>query len=218
MTKAEKRKNTPIYKGLLAYFPNAIREVAKNSFNANAQHNGDSPIHWDKSKSKDELDSMLRHLTDYASGKTHDDDGTLHLAKVAWRALAALERHLTGQLDVYEPTTKTDDFFNEYVADKKLNAVITHNKSFISNVAPVIFSSKTFSNIDNVLFKGVKTPMPPRVDIMFRDGYQPLFTIKDVEAGYHKEHLGRFVVLYGGLQLSKNMSNLKNVIIHKYKS
>jgi hypothetical protein len=27
-----------------------------------------------------------------------DDDGVLHLTKVAWRALAGLERHLTNKL------------------------------------------------------------------------------------------------------------------------
>ena len=46
-------------------------------------------------KSKDELDALTRHLIDHSINPL-DEDGQLHLAKVAWRALAALERHLTN--------------------------------------------------------------------------------------------------------------------------
>lgn len=95
----EQRKATPVYKGFINYFPNAIAEVARNSATANTQHNSDEPIHWDKSKSTQELDSMMRHLLDFAKGEDHDEDGTLHLTKVAWRAMATLERYLTNQLD-----------------------------------------------------------------------------------------------------------------------
>ena len=42
------RKSTPIFDGVLAYFPDAIREVARCSAVANAQHNGDAPMHWNK--------------------------------------------------------------------------------------------------------------------------------------------------------------------------
>ena len=85
----KQRKDTKIFQGVLMYFPNAIREVAKCSLASNRQHNGDAPLYWDMSKSKDELGSLTRHLVDLASGEEYDEDGTLNLAKIAWRALGA---------------------------------------------------------------------------------------------------------------------------------
>jgi len=95
--KAEERKATPVFSGVLKYFPNALKEVAKCSQAGNDQHHPDKPLHWDMDKSKDEYDALTRHLIDHTINPI-DDDGTLHLAKVAWRALAGLERHLTGKL------------------------------------------------------------------------------------------------------------------------
>ena len=54
----------------------------------NDQHHKGKPLHWDKSKSTDHLDALTRHLLE---ANKLDDDGVLHLAKVAWRALAALQ-------------------------------------------------------------------------------------------------------------------------------
>ena len=95
--KAAERKATPVFSGVLKYFPNALKEVAKCSQAGNDQHHPDKPLHWDMSKSTDEYDALTRHLIDHTINPV-DDDGTLHLAKVAWRALAGLERHLTGKL------------------------------------------------------------------------------------------------------------------------
>ena len=95
--KAAERKATPVFSGVLKYFPNALKEVAKCSKAGNDQHHPDKPLHWDMDKSKDEYDALTRHLIDHTINPV-DDDGTLHLAKVAWRALAGLERHLTGKL------------------------------------------------------------------------------------------------------------------------
>ena len=95
-TKAQARKATPVYSGVLKYFPKALQEVAKASKAGNDQHHPDSPLHWDKSKSSDELDALTRHLMDHSVDPV-DDDGILHLAKVAWRALAALERYKDGE-------------------------------------------------------------------------------------------------------------------------
>ena len=89
--KAKERKDTPVFSGVLNYFPDAIREVAKVSFNGNEQHNPGSELHWDRSKSGDEKDALTRHLLDAG---TRDDDGMLHSAKVAWRALAMLQKEL----------------------------------------------------------------------------------------------------------------------------
>jgi len=95
--KAAERKATPVFSGVLKYFPNALKEVAKCSQAGNDQHHPDKPLHWDMDKSKDEYDALTRHLIDHTINPV-DDDGTLHLAKVAWRALAGLERHLTNKL------------------------------------------------------------------------------------------------------------------------
>ena len=93
--KAAFRKSQPVYSGFIKYFPNAIKEVSACSLKANDQHNPNTPVHWDMSKSKDELDALMRHLCDHGVDPM-DDDGILHLTKVAWRAMAMLERHLTN--------------------------------------------------------------------------------------------------------------------------
>ena len=94
--KAEERKATPVFSGVLKYFPNALKEVAKCSKAGNDQHHPDKPLHWDMDKSKDEYDALTRHLIDHTINPI-DDDGVLHLTKVAWRALAGLERYLTNK-------------------------------------------------------------------------------------------------------------------------
>lgn len=88
---AKQRKQTPVYSGVLKYFPDAIMEVAKVSYIGNEQHHKGSPLHWDRSKSTDELDALTRHLIE--AGKI-DTDGMRHSAKVAWRALANLQKEL----------------------------------------------------------------------------------------------------------------------------
>ena len=90
---AQRRKNTPVYSGVLKYFPDAIAEVARCSFVGNEQHNPGSPLHWDRAKSGDEHDALTRHLM---QAGTVDTDGILHSAKVAWRALAALQKEIEG--------------------------------------------------------------------------------------------------------------------------
>ena len=88
---AEDRKKMPVYNGVLKYFPDAIREVSKCSRAGNDQHHSDKPLHWDRSKSGDELDALTRHLLEVG---TTDTDGVKHSAKVAWRALANLQKEL----------------------------------------------------------------------------------------------------------------------------
>ncbi len=95
-TDKNKRKQIPIFTGLIKYFPKALAEVAKVSYIGNQQHHPDKPLHWDRSKSTDELDALTRHL--FQAGET-DTDGMLHSAKVAWRALANLEKELEKKDD-----------------------------------------------------------------------------------------------------------------------
>jgi hypothetical protein len=88
---AQERKATPIFSGVLMYFPDAIAEVARCSQVGNDQHHPGQPLHWNRTKSTDELDALVRHLM--AAG-TIDSDGIRHSAKVAWRALANLQKEI----------------------------------------------------------------------------------------------------------------------------
>jgi len=94
LEKAKWRKERPIYSGLLKYFPDALMEVAHCSWKGNQQHHPDKPLHWDKTKSTDEQDALMRHLLE--SG-TYDTDGVKHSAKVAWRSLAILQREIDSE-------------------------------------------------------------------------------------------------------------------------
>lgn len=85
------RKQYPIATGVLAYFPRALAEIAHVSYVGNEQHNPGQPVHWDRSKSTDEPDALIRHFLERG---TLDKDGLRHSAKVAWRALAMLEKEL----------------------------------------------------------------------------------------------------------------------------
>lgn len=93
-TEAKERKAVPICTGVLDYFPDALAEVAHCSRVGNDQHNPGQPLHWAKEKSTDEADALVRHLID--RGK-RDKDGVRHSAKVAWRALAMLQRELDAE-------------------------------------------------------------------------------------------------------------------------
>ncbi len=88
---AEKRNEYPMADGLLDYFPNALAEVSRLSFLATQQHHPGSPMHWDRSKSTDHRNKILRHLID-AGGV--DDKGLRHSTMIAWRALALLQEEL----------------------------------------------------------------------------------------------------------------------------
>jgi hypothetical protein len=85
------RKQMPVYSGVLKYFPDAIREVAKVSWVGNQQHHPDKPLHWDRAKSSDELDALARHLIEAG---TIDTDGIRHSAKICWRSLSNLQKEL----------------------------------------------------------------------------------------------------------------------------
>jgi hypothetical protein len=88
---AKARKAIPLATGVLDYFPNALCAVAECSRIGNEQHNPGQPLHWDRSKSGDEADALVRHLLDRG---TLDTDGIRHSAKVAWRALALLQKEI----------------------------------------------------------------------------------------------------------------------------
>ncbi len=93
-TEAKARKAVPLCTGVLDYFPLALAAVAECSRAGNEQHHPGTPLHWDMSKSTDEADCLMRHL---AERGTRDTDGIRHSAKVAWRALALLQREIMGE-------------------------------------------------------------------------------------------------------------------------
>lgn len=76
------RKTFPVYSGAVKYFPDALACIAKRSYIGNQKHNPDKPLHWDRSKSDDELDAMMRHII--------DEDWDC----VAWRAMAFLQKYI----------------------------------------------------------------------------------------------------------------------------
>jgi len=96
-TNAKARKNIPLYSGLIKYFPRALAAVAELSRIGNDQHNPGKPLHWDRSKSGDELDALCRHLFDEAMGTEVDADDVLHATKRSWRSLADLEKKLEAR-------------------------------------------------------------------------------------------------------------------------
>ena len=90
----QERKDTPVYSGVLKYFPLALLEIARVSKAGNDQHNKGEPLHWARDKSTDHLDSMVRHSLEAG---TFDTDGQRHTAKMAWRALAQLQTELENE-------------------------------------------------------------------------------------------------------------------------
>jgi hypothetical protein len=95
-TDSRERKGLPIATGVIDYFPDALAEIALVSRTGNDQHNPGAPLHWDRSKSGDESDALIRHFLERGE---FDTDGMRHSAKVAWRALALLQKELEAAAD-----------------------------------------------------------------------------------------------------------------------
>ena len=90
-TEAAERKRIPLATGFIDYFPDAMIAVAELSRIGNDQHNPGKPLFWDRSKSGDDSDALMRHFIDRG---TLDTDGVRHSTKVAWRAMALLQKEL----------------------------------------------------------------------------------------------------------------------------
>jgi len=90
---SKERKGMPVFTGVLKYFPDALKAVSQCSLAGNDQHHPEKELHWDKTKSFDNEDALVRHLIDHSQNPM-DDDGILHLTKTAWRSLAALQIYL----------------------------------------------------------------------------------------------------------------------------
>lgn len=85
------RKDCPIASGVIDYFPDAMLALARLSKAGNDQHCPGEPLHWDRTKSADDADALMRHFVD--RGRV-DEDGQRHTTKVAWRALALLQKEI----------------------------------------------------------------------------------------------------------------------------
>jgi hypothetical protein len=107
------RKDAPMFRGLLGYFPAALFEVAAHSLDSDRKHtpgNVGGP-HWARGKSADHEDTIIRHLIDAGprrtsgawklwqklvalaapKGSSAKDARRYHLRCIAWRALALLQ-------------------------------------------------------------------------------------------------------------------------------
>ena len=116
---AKQRKQTPVFTGVLKYFPKAIMEIARVSLAGNKQHHPDKPLHWDREKSTDDFDALARHLIDAGS---IDSDGIRHTAKVAWRALACLEKEIES----------ADTSIEQYNRNREVKDHIVHPDDIIT--------------------------------------------------------------------------------------
>jgi hypothetical protein len=91
---AGERKKFPVASGFMDYFPDAIVAVSNISYRGNEQHNKGMPLHWNRNKSGDEADTIMRH---FLQRGTLDTDGVRHSAKLAWRALALLQKEIEAE-------------------------------------------------------------------------------------------------------------------------
>lgn len=95
------RKNIPLARGLLDYFPAALAAVAELSRWGNEKHNPGEPMHHARGKSSDHADCIMRHLVDRGTVYVETINGqpvTLrHSQALAWRALALLQEELEAE-------------------------------------------------------------------------------------------------------------------------
>lgn len=93
------RKEYPMARGLLDYFPDALAEVSRISYLGNNKHNPGQPIHHSRGKSEDHADCIMRHL----AGRGGFDGEYRESACLAWRALALLQEELEADLGLPLP-------------------------------------------------------------------------------------------------------------------
>lgn len=86
---SKERKETPMFSGLLRYFPDALAAVSRLSYKGNEKHNPGEPLHWAREKSTDHGDCIVRHQVVFDQIDT--ENGEYHAVAVAWRALAQLQ-------------------------------------------------------------------------------------------------------------------------------
>jgi hypothetical protein len=120
-TDAKARKNVPLARGCLDYFPDALAAIAELSRIANEKHNPGQPMHWSREKSNDHADCAARHFLERGKWDTVDGQPVRHTTEATWRLLAIL------QLEIEEERAKA---FREPVHDepetKPIDAIRCH--------------------------------------------------------------------------------------------
>lgn len=97
------RKTFPMAAGLLDYFPDALAAVAAHSKKAGDKHHPGEPMHWERGKSKDHADCIIRHLVNRGGFDGDDRESTA----LAWRALALLQEELEEAYGLAKPRNAT---------------------------------------------------------------------------------------------------------------
>lgn len=97
-TNSKERKNYPLLRGVIRYFPAALCGVAKVSKDGNDKHNPGEEMYHARGKSSDHGDCILRHLIDLQDLIASNERGALtskgindlltEASSLAWRALA----------------------------------------------------------------------------------------------------------------------------------
>lgn len=95
-TDSQERKNYPLLRGVLRYFPAALAGVANTSKLGNDKHNPGEDMHHARGKSPDHGDCIIRHLMDtqdmlaaYERGEGVTlEEILIEVNQMAWRALA----------------------------------------------------------------------------------------------------------------------------------
>lgn len=87
-TDPKERKKLQLWTFMFGYFVDAWLSVAAVARAGNDQHNNGAKLHWDRTKSTDQLNAAFNHLFDYGMGQKLDTDGQRHLSKAIWRLMA----------------------------------------------------------------------------------------------------------------------------------
>lgn len=95
-TDSGERKDYPLFRGCLSYFPAALAGAARTSKLGNDKHNPGQPLHHARGKSMDHGDCIIRHLIDtgdlLSAMKRNDQIEPQQILdevnQMVWRALA----------------------------------------------------------------------------------------------------------------------------------
>lgn len=91
----------PIYRGVLAYFPDAVASVAAVSAFGASKYAWNGWLHVPDGLGR-YTDAMVRHLTAEGKGEVLDPESRLrHASHVAWNALARLQLILNEDEKAY---------------------------------------------------------------------------------------------------------------------
>lgn len=101
MDESAQRKASPVWSGVLNYFPEALMAVARISKAGNDKHNAGQPLHWSRDKSNDHMDCAARHLL--RPYEVDPDTQEIHLANAVWRLLAELQLYEEKRLGRSQP-------------------------------------------------------------------------------------------------------------------